>query len=176
MTLIAISAGHYPLRPGARARGTDEWHEAMEWASRIVRLMGDISFFVPTGVLKEKVDFINAMPDVEVACEIHFNSYPGGQASGSETLYYPGSEKGRQLAEGIQRRLGAIFTPDRGAKEGWYRMDKSNGPDFFLAKTSMTSIIIEPEFLVNIDDIRSKMETGCQVIAEQLIAFIQNEL
>ena len=36
---------------------------------------------------------------------------------------------------------------NRGAKEGWYRMDPNNGPDAFLAKTKCPAIIVEPFFL-----------------------------
>lgn len=152
MTMIFLSAGHYPSKPGASFERFIEHDEAIIWVHKIEALCDEEVVTVPTGVLKEKVAFINErVMDGDCAVEIHFNAARNAEGQpigrGSETLYYPGSEPGKVLAEKFQKVLGEIFPPDRGVKEGWYRMDPSRGADFFLAKTKCPAIIIEPEFV-----------------------------
>jgi len=167
--MILISAGHYKEKPGSSYGDFAEHQEAVIWRDILVDMLdGDP---VPAGILRNKVEFINsAKPDL--AIEIHFNDAINSSGErigeGSETLYYPGSIKGLRIANLVQSELSKIFGPNRGAKEGWYRMDKRYGPDFFLARTSCVSIIIEPEFVVNAEKIRANRESGCRAIADAL--------
>ncbi|MCK5601799.1 hypothetical protein KAR91_08025, partial [Candidatus Pacearchaeota archaeon] len=78
---------------------------------------------------------------------------------------------GKQLATHIQEKLSLVYAPNRGAKEGWYRMNKKNGPDFFLKRTACTSIIIEPEFVHNAEKIREGREAGCKLISDVLLNY-----
>lgn len=170
--MIYISAGHHPSKKGATFEDFAEYDEALTWMDLIMAHLGSKGVRVPTGVLKDKVNFINKGV-ATLALEIHFNSAMNGKGenigSGCETLYFPGSTKGKSLAEKVQASLTKHFSPDRGVKEGWYRMDKSNGPDFFLAKTDCPSVIIEPEFVHRKNIIRDKRGVACKDLAIELI-------
>lgn len=180
--MIFVSAGHYPSKPGASHGSFTEYDEAAVWANRIVEIL-DEAVLVPTGFLRQKAAFINARAP-SLAIEIHFNSFKvwrdanrdglmtddeiHAAGRGSETLYYPGSEKGKRFAEIVQTALASVFQPDRGIKEGWYRLNPDNGPDFFLAKTSCPAVIVEPEFIHRKGIIQDNREEACQRIASAL--------
>jgi hypothetical protein len=69
----------------------------------------------------------------------------------------------------MQEALGHLLPPNRGAKEGWYQMNPAKGPDIFLAKSRCTAIIIEPEFIDNIQKIIINKNAACHVIASTLL-------
>jgi hypothetical protein len=48
-------------------------------------------------------------------------------------------------------------------------MEPKNGPDYFLAKTNCTALIIEPEFIDNIDILAENQDECCEAIASALI-------
>lgn len=184
MSKILISAGHHPAAPGVKNGDFVEHPEAVVWRDVLGQILGEEAVIVPTGYLRDKVAFINRH-DPDLAVEIHFNAYARWEDAdadgvvdegeliqlgrGSETLYYPGSSKGRKTAEAIQQELARVFPPNRGAKEGWYRTDPKFGPDFFLAKTRCPSVIIEPEFVANAEKIRHHRSSGCAAIARGII-------
>lgn len=168
MKRIAISAGHYPAAKGAQAGDFNEYDEAVLWAAQVCRLLGSEAVLVPTGTVRQKVEYINALPDIAVVVEIHFNAAASRSAQGSETLYYPGSEAGKTIARKIQKAIACLFQPDRGVKEGWYRADKSKGPIFLLARTRAPAVIIEPEFIAHHESIVAKRDAACTVLAEAL--------
>lgn len=166
--MIFISAGHYPARPGARSGKIKEHDEAVTWVSALCERLGPLATEVPTGTLREKCRFINFNGSSrDCAIEIHFNSFKiwedlnrdglvtedelTAAGKGCETLYYPGSLAGRLLAEICQNAMKDILPPDRGVKEGWYRMNPKNGPDYFLAQTRCPAVIVEPEFIHRVD-------------------------
>lgn len=187
---IHISAGHYPAKPGATYEGLSEHDEAVFWVEEIYTAMADsigsgVSVCkVPTGFLKEKTEFINSH-DPELALEVHFNSFKlwedynkdgivdddelKAAGDGCETLYYPGSEKGKRFAEFIQEAMAQVFSPNRGVHEGWFRRDPKRGPNFFLARTRCPSIIIEPEFIDNREVIQTNRGIACDLIASSLV-------
>lgn len=173
--MIFVSAGHYPSAPGAKWERFIEHDEAVIWADMLEALI-DNAMLVPTGVLREKVGFINErIINGDIAIEIHFNAARDDEGNpvgrGCETLYYPGSDRGKLLAETCQEVLSKYFPPDRGAKEGWYRMNKKNGPDFFLAKTRCPAIIIEPEFVHHSDLIKEHRNGVIEDLAKALKEF-----
>jgi len=169
--MILISAGHHPGKRGAHFEDFYEHDEAVLWATLIVHNLGSEGMLVPADVLRKKVNFINAMRP-SIAMEIHFNSAVDEDGKhvgrGCETLYYPGSVEGKKIADRVQATLANIFPPDRGVKEGWYRMNKDFGPDYFLARTSCASIIIEPEFVHRKDIIETNRIEACAKLAETL--------
>jgi len=193
--MILISAGHHKKAKGATFGKFNEYDLAVAWADNIVYILnhgGDKRCIrVPNGTLKEKTYFINAVPEKNIAVEIHFNSaqmwkdqnangvVDDGEmvhvGRGSETLYYAGSKKGKKAAEMMQDALSKVFPPNRGAKEGWYQMNPAKGMDYFLAKTNCVSLIIEPEFIDNIETLIKNMDTGCHAIANGLLE-IEQEL
>lgn len=180
--MLFISAGHYPAKPGAKFDRFIEHDEACCWADILVddinKLGNDESpavkaIAVPVGFLKSKIDFINErVMDGDIALEVHFNAArdknnnPIGR--GCETLYYPGSEAGEHIAKLCQQALKQCFPPDRGAKEGWYRMNPKYGPDFFLAKTKCPAVIIEPEFVHRSDIILKNREQAIALLIDNL--------
>jgi len=189
--MILISAGHYPERPGACFGSFCEHEEAMAWAILITDYLireGQEAMLVPVGTLRTKTEFINSR-NPELAIEIHFNSFKIWEDAnrdglitddelhhagrGCETLYFPGSQKGVLLADNMQKSLSSIFPPNRGAKEGWYRMNPKNGPDYFLEKTSCPSVIVEPEFIHKKNKIQSNMREACDAIGNAIIKTIE---
>ena len=168
--MIFVSAGHHPAAPGATHERFTEYDEAIIWAEKLVELLGDEGMLVPTGVLQSKVDYINSrLINGDIALEIHFNAAADGDGNpvgrGSETLYYPGSAKGEALATAVQAALADVFPPDRGVKEGWYRMDPNRGPDFFLKRTKCPAVILEPEFVHRNDIIIEKRDEAVEKLA-----------
>lgn len=185
--MIFISAGHYPERPGACFGSFCEHSEAVLWTKEIqeyLKSQGVESMLVPVGIIRTKVEFINSQ-NPEFAIEVHFNSFKVWEdandddlitedelhhaGSGCETLYYPGSEKGAILAHNIQTELKQHFKPDRGIKEGWYRMNPKNGADYFLKKTICTAVIVEPAFIHNKIQIQAKRQEACISIGSGII-------
>lgn len=204
--MIFISAGHFPQQPGAVYEGFVEHDEAMIWARSIVELLGASAMLVPTGTLKQKVAFINPRCTPGSICaEIHFNDAVKWRdkngdgkvtpdelehvGEGAETLYCPGSEKGRALAAAVQDAIDHLFPykwtdhnrnglqerdelTGRGVKEGWYRMDRTKGPDFILKQTACPCVIVEPEFVQRRDRIVRHREAACAALATALKAFV----
>lgn len=180
--MILLSAGHHPGAKGASYNGHNEHDEAIVWVSEISNLIRgrmpvDIvpawKLFIRDPATKKviggKIPWINQQKHVSIACEIHFNSDESKRQSGSETLYCPGSVVGKAAAEMVQKALGGIFPPSRGAKEGWYQMNKSNGPDAFLSETRCVALIVEPEFIYNWQTIQDRRSPACAALADALI-------
>jgi N-acetylmuramoyl-L-alanine amidase len=175
-TVIFVSAGHYPAAPGAKFERFIEHDEAVVWAQYIADILGGSGTLVPTGYLREKVAFINERTmNGDVAIEVHFNAATDSNGNnvgrGCESLYYPGSIDGEELANLCQGILAQYFEPDRGVKEGWYRMDPARGPDFFLAKTKCPAVIIEPEFVHRFAMIHAHREQVCTDLANALLIY-----
>ncbi len=148
---IAISAGHNPKAVGAKYSNFKEYAENALISGFLINWLENSdhsAYIVPTGPLASKVDFINNL-NCDCAIEIHLNM---GGGSGSETLYCPGSEKGKILANFVQDSLITdSFIKNRGIKEGWYRMISPPDPnaikDYFLKSTNCPAIISEPFFM-----------------------------
>lgn len=170
---IFVSAGHHAEKQGARHRWFKEYPEALHWQNCLVYHLGTDAAAVPAGYLAKKVAFINDHGTRrDLAVEVHFNAAvdedgnPVGR--GSETLYHPGSEAGRRAAERVQATLATHFRPDRGVKEGYYQMDPSNGPDYFLARIPMPALILEPGFIHHHEELTELREAACRDLAETL--------
>lgn len=186
--MIALSAGHYPQAPGACWPPENQaWCEhdlAVHWLGQIaviIRQQVKVQI-IPSGNLIEKVKFINSLTACKLAIDLHFNSSPSFKARGCETLYCPGSTKGYRAAVTVQNLIAAVFPPDRGAREGWYRMDLpghvdyagdiegDEKVDYFLAKTIPVALIIEPEFIFNRTTLEKFEHSGCRAVAEGILA------
>jgi N-acetylmuramoyl-L-alanine amidase len=179
--MIFISAGHYPSRPGACYDDFCEHGEAVRWVNEIAGIIDTGIVIVPTGTLKQKTDFINSYDtddESSICVEIHFNAAMAGNVhvgNGSECLYMPDSVDGKRLAEAIQSAIVSDTDfRDRGVKEGWYRMNRLNGPDYFLSKTKYPAVIIEPEFIQHRVRIQQAREATCQRIAQSIMV-VHNE-
>ena len=175
--MILLSAGHRPGAKGASFGDLNEHDEATRWVGQLSVLLRQRTHveIVPTGNLPAKIKFINDYDaeKVDLAIEIHFNSDPLHKGRGSETLYCPDSVNGKRAAQIVQTALGKIFTPDRGIKEGWYKMivppNPRAVPDAFLRQSRPTALIVEPEFIHNRSIIESMRSIGCETLADAIV-------
>ncbi len=146
---VFVSAGHYPQKSGAinKKLRLKEHFEAQKIVSALCKNVAQQSAIdyvqVEPGPLQQKVPFINsASTKNSIAVEVHFNAFQPNKAQGIETLFYPGSNKGRFLAARLQTALLDLLPfPDRGPKE---RDDL-----YFLAATNIPAVIIEALFIDN---------------------------
>jgi len=186
--VIFLSAGHYPSKPGASHERFVEHDEAVIWVTQLAVALAELgveSLVVPVGILRTKVDFINSrIMNGDIAIEIHFNSFKIWKDAnrdgvvtddemkhagrGCESLYYPGSSRGRKISEALGLCLAKFYAPYRGSKEGWYRLNKDNGPDFFLARTTCTAVILEPEFVHRAEIINNNRDQAILSLAKSL--------
>lgn len=181
--VLILSIGHYPAAGGAKWHDLIEHTEIFRWMNFIYGRLSkynDIStHLVDVGKLTAKVNQVNEIVRQTkvmravvpiLAVELHFNAAGSTYVSGNETLYYPGSVTGKAAAhkfndefiEYAEAQYG-MHIKNRGAKEGWYWMDRPNvvdysgdvdgdeKPDYFLRKTSCTSLILEPHFLCELE-------------------------
>lgn len=191
--MILLSAGHYPQKPGVVYGGLVEHTVASNWVDIIayrVRQHWPVDI-VPTGTVTQKVAVINEVARgrrVALAAELHFNSDPGHQGRGSETMYCPGSERGRRAATFVQHYLAKVLPPDRGIFEGWLKRDRPGHVDYpgdiegdesvayFLKATIPVALIIEAEFIHNRAVIQTMRDDACRAIAEGLVRAADEEL
>lgn len=193
-SIVMLSAGHYPGAHGAcwpaDGDGRVCEHElARSWVGQIALMVREQFpvVEVPAVRLEDKIAWLNAYraPDghrVALAAELHFNSNDQRRGSGAETLYYPGSKRGKAAAEAIQRRLAQLYR-DRGVQEGWYRMDSpgridypgdvagDERVDFFIRGVPFPAVIIEPEFIFNQAVLEATRNDACTLIAQGIIEF-----
>lgn len=190
--MIFLSVGHSPKHKGAHANGVWEHDLAKDWVLSLASALNARARsyqMVPLGELPAKVRWINERAlNTDIAVEMHFDSSPRGVGSGSLTLYCPGSERGRRLALVVQDQLSVICPPSRGAREGWYRLDEPEHEDYpgdvegdevplyFLHRTVCTALILEPEFIHNVETIERVRDAACAVIADALVQFIDDEV
>jgi N-acetylmuramoyl-L-alanine amidase len=166
--MLFLSAGHHPAAPGAAWKGLVEHTEAVRWVRELSQFLPE-AIVVPTGNLTHKINFINARAaSNDLAIDIHFNAASKPTARGSETLYNPGSTRGRNIADDVQAVLAKHFPPNRGIKLGYLQTDPAKGPLAFLSRTRCTALIIEPEFIYHADSIRAGMIPCCADLAAVL--------
>ena len=180
---VGIGIAHYPAAPGACSGDFCEHAESIVWTTLLQQNLehfGHECFVAPVGGLRGKVSAINDA-DVDVAIEIHFNGGGSKNTKGSETLYCPGSKRGKKLAQGIQKLLSkAMENRSRGAKEGWYKMDQPDVEDYegdvdgdekidyFLGHTKAPAVIIEPDFIQQRANIIAHRVQGVKAILAAL--------
>lgn len=97
--------------------------------------------------------------DFLISC--HVNSFDG-EAKGCEVIYYPGSKKGKKLAECIVNELSALGFKNRGAKEDTRGL-------YELSHTKMTAVIVEPFFCDNAEDVAIYKRVGAEGIANAIV-------
>jgi N-acetylmuramoyl-L-alanine amidase len=92
--------------------------------------------------MKKRIQIIReSNPDVVIS--IHMNKFPQSQYFGGQTFYMTGSEKGKRLAECIQKRLVEELI------EGNIRKAKNADNLLILKADSAPSVIVECGFLSN---------------------------
>lgn len=143
---ILINAGHSLTGADHGAIGKNGLWEAKANANiaLLVKkyLKGiDSVIFQQDKSLNEVIKFANAN-DFDFAISIHCNASTSREANGVETLYYPTSEKGKELSNCIQNELVKITQlRDRGIKP--------RGDLAFLKKIKCVSVLVECAFISN---------------------------
>lgn len=193
MKTLIISAGHNPSARGAHWQNSYEYDHTSIWVNRIANNLinrGVKVVQIPTGRLTDKVRNVNktAVSEPSIAVELHFNSAGKTYVEGNETLFYPGSKKGKRIAkefnESFMQSARPFVKKDRGVKEGWYKMDRpgivdfygdkdgDEMPDYFLRKTACPALILEPCFMCQLPDIGDDWERVADSIADALYAIL----
>lgn len=92
--------------------------------------------------MRKRCEIINEAKPVLVV-SIHQNSYHEESVSGGQVFYYKGSEKGKRLAEIIQKRFDYVMgTSNR-------RVAKANDNYYLLLHVKVPIVIVECGFLSN---------------------------
>lgn len=103
--------------------------------------------------------------NADVIVALHANAY-SGSASGSETLYWHSSPRGKRLAQCIQKQIvEALRLPNRGIKP----IDGSDRGGAQLRGTVAPCVIVEPFFIDSVGDYDTAVErahTLCRAIAQ----------
>lgn len=202
--ILILSIAHYPERSGASWQGIREHEESVKWVnfiySRLSKYTDITTHLVGIGKLGDKVAQVNKLVDQTrimraivpiLAVELHFNSAGPTFVIGNETLYYPGSVIGKNAAMQFNDEFTdyassqfGLHIKDRGAKPGWYRMDRpgikdyegdvegDETPDYFLRKTKCTSLILEPHFMCELESMVHWTQSAIS-IAEALRATVK---
>lgn len=150
---VGVVVGHSVKDPGAvNANGRTEFGFNSELATMVsvellkrdmdpVIIWRDRTY----SSMPEKVNSFN----VDFSIELHCNAF-NTKASGSETLFFSGSDNGCRLATFIQEEItGVLGLSDRGAKG----VDKSARGGLMLVKTAKPHVILEPFFIDNAGDL-----------------------
>jgi N-acetylmuramoyl-L-alanine amidase len=149
--IIVIDPGHGGRDPGATADGIYEKDLNLNITARLFILLKDLGFKVKMTrtdnrylSLGDRVKIANDV-NTDIFISIHCNAASSNKANGIETLYYPGSDKGKILAGVIQHSMiDKLNITDRGFKAR---------PDLFVLKyTSMPAVLVECGFITNLEE------------------------
>lgn len=110
--------------------------------------------------------------DADIFVSIHCNAFSNPNARGTETLYFPGSSNGKNLASEIHGKiLGRLPLIDRGIKER---------PDLIVLKrTDMPAVLVETAFITNYEDselLRNRQDDFALVISEGILSFLGEDI
>ena len=160
--LIAIVVGHHEKDQGAENKSFNltEYKYNLEIAELII---ADLSKDFETTLIfnKELSQLPKAINETnaKVCINLHCNAF-NRIASGTETLYYHTSSKGKALATYVQNRvLDALDLRDRGVKS----IESGDRGGYVLRKTTMPCIITEPAFIDNDVDCIILMDNKVQL-------------
>jgi len=172
--MIFISIAHHEEKPGVSYNGFNEYDESIRWANCLAEILGSQCLLVPQGTTKRKVRFINDRdPSTSIAIEVHFSHNPdtstGPNGEGCTTLYAPRNTSSKRVAEVVSDAVGEHFGIDQGVKEGYYKDDPANGPDFFLSNVNCPSVIVMPDFIHRKGFITQLRNPACVDIAAALL-------
>lgn len=174
--VIVLDAGHGGMDPGkvginnalekdinlAIAKKLKPLLEA-DGAVVIMTRTEDVGLYQETSGNKKREDMKNrcqlvADAKADLVISVHQNSYPEEYVKGAQVFYYKDSEKGKKLAELVQKQF-----------EGT-RMAKSNDSYYLLLHTACPIIIVECGFLSNWEEAEKLITTEYQEKMAQAIA------
>ena len=122
--------------------------------------------------MKNRCEIIeNAGADVVIS--IHQNSFSDSSVKGGQVFYYKHSDRGRKLAEDIQKSFREIVDSSN------TREAKSNDNYYMLLNTASPTVIVECGFLSNPDEREMLMNSEyqdkiCEAINQGLSAYFNN--
>jgi len=165
---VIIDPGHGGRDPGSSAFGNVEKELTLDLAKRIAKLL--TAKGISTQLTREKDIYVELADRAAMAnksaktifISVHFNAHADRSISGTETLYWPGSSSGRELASYIQSELGRrLVTRNRGFKPGRLKV---------LEATKATAVLIECGFISNRwESQRCSAEWFRQILAEEIV-------
>ncbi len=165
---VVLDPGHGGKDPGSVGFGLAEKDLTLDLAKRIEKLL------IVKGItveltrrhdvfvdLDERAALAGTSPDA-IFVSLHFNAHEDRSISGVETLYWPGSESGRELASYVQSELGRrLVTRNRGLRPERLKV---------LELTPVTGILIECGFISNRwESQRCGAEWFRQILAEEIV-------
>ena len=174
---VLLVVGHTEQKFGAYNKDLDvtEFGLNMAEAKRVKEILDDESIDIKSGIvfrdtyagLPKKINSIGA----DFIISFHHNSF-SETSTGTETLYYHSSKKGKHLAEVIQKNIiNALGYRDRGIKP----KDVEDRGGYVLKYTYAPCIIVEPCFMSNTTELKdfiSKQDTYCKAIVAGIKEFI----
>jgi N-acetylmuramoyl-L-alanine amidase len=167
-TRVVLDPGHGGKDPGSSGFGLVEKNLTLDLALRIEKILVGKGISVDlTRRTDEYVEFeerariVNKAPDT-LLVSLHFNAHTDRSISGTETLYWPGSETGRELASYVQSELGRrLVTRNRGFRPERLKV---------LELSQATGILIECGFISNRwESQRCGAEWFRQILAEEIV-------
>ncbi len=165
---VVIDPGHGGKDPGSIGFGLVEKDLTLDIAKRIEKLLVGKGLTVELtrreDVFVELVDrgATAANSPETILLSLHFNAHADRSISGTETLYWPGSESGRELASYVQSELGRrLVTRNRGFRPERLKV---------LETAPVTGILVECGFLTNRwESQRCGAEWFRQIVAEEIV-------
>ncbi len=164
---VVIDAGHGGKDPGSHSFGLVEKNLTLDLAKRLEKILKAKGLSTEltrrTDVFVELEDRAKKANTKKrtIFVSLHFNGHSDRSIGGTETLYWPGSDSGRQLASYIQSELGRrLVTRNRGFKPERLKV---------LEATHGTAVLIECGFITNRwESQRCGAEWFRQILAEEI--------
>lgn len=173
--MVILIVGHSRASKGAYNKDRKIWeYDLNEYeANKVFEILTNKN--IPCGIvyretysgLPKKVNAYNP----KFIVSFHHNSFDEN-STGTETLYYHKSKKGKELAKVIQRKtVEALGYKDRGIKA----KDGEDRGGYLLKYTNAPCVILEPCFISNnaeLDNFIENQDKYCNAVAEGIIEFI----
>lgn len=164
---IVLDPGHSgPVEPGCchKESGMQEWRIAGDIADKLKFMLeadGHEVLFTRSGPIEtDDLAFRAALASdnqADIFVSIHINAATIPTAHGTEVYCFPGSLKGRRLAEAILPEVCTeMGTESRGVKESSF---------YVLRETSCPAALVEVAFLSNDEDRAKMAQTGGRIAA-----------
>lgn len=166
---IVIDPGHGGSDMGAHSKGLQEKNVVLDIAQKLQKLLSSAGHSIKTTResdvyvdLYERANIANNF-NADIFVSIHCNAGNSEQANGTETLYYPGSEKGRMFAGEVQENLlEKLDRQDRGLKK--------RGDLVVLNSTEMPAVLVEVAFISHPIERKLLRDEGFRQLAAEAIA------
>ena len=177
MSTICLDPGHGGADPGAVGNGLHESDVVLDIALKARAYLEAVGHSV---VMTRETDTFD-MDELQLRCDvsdnsgadvfisIHCNSANSASATGTETFYQAGSEKGHRLAAYVQQQLLSLGLDDRGLK---------TNPLYVVRCTEAPAILVELGFLSNpydADIINNNRDEFAAAIARGITDYLYGE-